>query len=147
MTFERFLWLYPRSSRGGTWSQPLASTARWHMKIWDHERKTCGIRLHRASIDTDKLPRTGPLSSRSPKMASSSSKLCRRPVRSPEDQDTFELWRRMDHRIHWEDILMRIELPKRTEASERRLQNSTNILIDRHQHRAYSMLAWHTLNK
>ena len=52
----------------------------------------------------------------------------------------------MDPRVHWEDILMRIELPTRTVEIERHLQNSTNNLINRHEHRLYSMLAWHSTN-
>ena len=41
---------------------------------------------------------------------------------------------------------MRIELPNRTVAIERHLQNSTNNLINRHEHRVYFMLAWHSTN-
>ena len=52
----------------------------------------------------------------------------------------------MDPRIHWEDILMRVELPNRTVEIERHLQNSTNNLINRHEHRLYFMLAWHSTN-
>lgn len=50
----------------------------------------------------------------------------------------------MDPRIHWQDIIMRIELPNRTIASDRKLQNATNNLINRHEHRLYFMLAWHS---
>ena len=39
---------------------------------------------------------------------------------------------------------MRIELPNRTVQSDKRLQNSTNNLINRHEHKRDSMLAWHT---
>lgn len=39
---------------------------------------------------------------------------------------------------------MRIHWPNRTVVSERRLQNSTNNLINRQEHRVYFMLAWHT---
>ena len=48
----------------------------------------------------------------------------------------------MDPRIHWEDILMRIEIPNRTVRSDSHLQNSTNNLINRHEHRIYRMLSW-----
>lgn len=41
---------------------------------------------------------------------------------------------------------MRIELPTRTVENERHLQNSTNNLINRHEHRLYFMLAWHSTN-
>ena len=41
---------------------------------------------------------------------------------------------------------MRIELPTRTVEIERHLQNSTNNLINRHEHRLYFMLAWHSTN-
>ena len=50
----------------------------------------------------------------------------------------------MDPRIHWEDILMRIEVPNRTVTSDQDLQNSTNNLINRQEHRYNFMLAWHT---
>ena len=50
----------------------------------------------------------------------------------------------MDPRIHWEDILMRIEVPNRTVTSDQNLQNSTNNLINRQEHRYNFMLAWHT---
>ena len=50
----------------------------------------------------------------------------------------------MDPRIHWEDILMRIEVPKRTVTSDQNLQNSTNNLINRQEHRYNFLLAWHT---
>ena len=50
----------------------------------------------------------------------------------------------MDPRIHWEDILMRIEVPNRTVTSDQYLQNSTNNLINRQEHRYNFMLAWHT---
>lgn len=50
----------------------------------------------------------------------------------------------MDPRMHWADILMRIEVPNRTEDSDKKLQNSTNNLINRQEHRRYFMLAWHT---
>ena len=50
----------------------------------------------------------------------------------------------MDPRIHWQDIIMRIELPNRTIDSDRRLQNATNNLINRSEHRLYYMLAWHS---
>ena len=50
----------------------------------------------------------------------------------------------MDPRIHWEDILMRIEVPNRTVSSDQNLQNSTNNLINRQEHRYNFMLAWHT---
>ena len=49
----------------------------------------------------------------------------------------------MDPRIHWGDILMRVEVPNRTEETDRKLQNSTNNLINRHDHKRHSMLAWH----
>ena len=39
---------------------------------------------------------------------------------------------------------MRIEVPNRTEDLDRRLQNSTNNLINRSEHRSHFMLAWHT---
>lgn len=52
------------------------------------------------------------------------------------------MWRRMDPRIHWEDILMRIEIPNRTVRSDAQLQNSTNNLINRQEHRRYLMLSW-----
>ena len=48
----------------------------------------------------------------------------------------------MDPRIHWDDILMRIEIPNRTVRSDGRLQNSTNNLINRQEHRSYLMLSW-----
>ena len=41
---------------------------------------------------------------------------------------------------------MRIELPTRTVEIEKHLQNSTNNLINRHEHRLYFMLAWHSTN-
>lgn len=50
----------------------------------------------------------------------------------------------MDPRIHWQDILMRIEVPNRTVMSDRQLQNATNNLINRQHHRDYFMLAWRT---
>ena len=50
----------------------------------------------------------------------------------------------MDPRIRWADILMRIEVPNRTTDSDRKLQNSTNNLINRHDHPRYFMLAWHS---
>ena len=50
----------------------------------------------------------------------------------------------MDPRIHWEDILMRIEVPNRTATTDRYLQNSTNNLINRQEHKYNFMLAWHT---
>lgn len=49
----------------------------------------------------------------------------------------------MDPRIKWADILMRIELPNRTVPLEKNLQNSTNNLINRHDHKQHFMLAWH----
>ena len=54
------------------------------------------------------------------------------------------MWRRMDPRTHWEDILMRIEISNRDEAMERRVQNSSNNLINRSENRLFFMLAWHT---
>ena len=48
----------------------------------------------------------------------------------------------MDPRIHWEDILMRIESPNRTVRSDSHLQNSTNNLINRQEHRSHLMLSW-----
>ena len=48
----------------------------------------------------------------------------------------------MDPRIHWEDILMRIEIQNRTVRSDTHLQNSTNNLINRQEHRRYLMLSW-----
>ena len=65
-------------------------------------------------------------------------------ISSREELWWIELWRRMDPRIHWEDILMRIEVPNRTETSDRWLQNSTNNLLNRQEHRYNFMLAWHT---
>lgn len=50
----------------------------------------------------------------------------------------------MDPRIRWADILMRIEVPNRTEDSDKKLQNSTNNLINRQEHRRYHMLSWHS---
>ena len=50
----------------------------------------------------------------------------------------------MDPRIHWQDILMRVELPNRTAESDRKLQNSTNNLINRHEHKNFFQLSWHT---
>ena len=50
----------------------------------------------------------------------------------------------MDPRIRWADILMRIEVPNRTAESDRKLQNSTNNLINRREHPRYLMLAWHS---
>lgn len=50
----------------------------------------------------------------------------------------------MDPRIHWQDIFTRIEVPNRTADSDRKLQNSTNNLINRQEHRRFLMLSWHT---
>lgn len=50
----------------------------------------------------------------------------------------------MDPRIQWQDIWMRIELPNRTADSETKIKNATNNLINRKEHRRFSMLSWHT---
>lgn len=50
----------------------------------------------------------------------------------------------MDPRIQWVDILMRLEIPNRTEDSERKLMNSTNNLINRKDHPQFRMLSWHS---
>ena len=50
----------------------------------------------------------------------------------------------MDPRIRWADILMRVEVPNRTEDSDKKLQNSTNNLINRQEHGRYHMLSWHS---
>ena len=50
----------------------------------------------------------------------------------------------MDPRIQWVDILMRLEIPNRTEDSERKLMNSTNNLINRQDHPQFRMLSWHS---
>ena len=50
----------------------------------------------------------------------------------------------MDPRIHWEDILMRMEIPNRTTRSDSLLQNATNNLINRKQNKELAMLAWHS---
>ena len=48
----------------------------------------------------------------------------------------------MDPRIHWEDILMSMEVLNRTVGSNRHLQNSTNNLINRQEHRTFSIPSW-----
>ena len=50
----------------------------------------------------------------------------------------------MDPRIHWQDIFMRVEVSGRTAEADRKLQNSTNNLINRQEHRRFFMLSWHT---
>ena len=50
----------------------------------------------------------------------------------------------MDPRMLWDDILMRIEMPNRTEDGETRVQNSSNNLINRSENREFSLLAWHS---
>ena len=67
-------------------------------------------------------------------------------ISSREELWWIILWRRMDPRIHWEDILMRIEIPNRTWDLERRLSNSTNNLINRSENRVHFMLSWHSTN-
>ena len=49
----------------------------------------------------------------------------------------------MDPRIHWADILMRIDIQNRTLESDRRLGNSTNNGLNRQGHTHYSMISWH----
>ncbi len=39
---------------------------------------------------------------------------------------------------------MRVEVPNRTEDSDKKLQNSTNNLINRQEHRRFHMLSWHS---
>jgi hypothetical protein len=48
-----------------------------------------------------------------------------------EDWWWFDLWRRVDPRIRWEDITMRIEQPQRTKESDMKLQNAMQTMAGR----------------
>lgn len=64
-------------------------------------------------------------------------------ISSQEDLWWFDIWRRMDPRMCFDDLTMRIAQQRRTVASDSNLKNRIQTTLTRAWHKNFFMIAWH----
>lgn len=63
-------------------------------------------------------------------------------ISSREELWRFDVWRKMDPRMSWDDLTMRIEVHGRTRRGDVKLQNSIQTMLGRFWHKHYHMISW-----
>lgn len=63
-------------------------------------------------------------------------------ISSREELWRYDVWRKMDPRMSWDDLTMRMEVRGRTQQGDLKLQNSIQTMLRRFWHKNYHMISW-----